>query len=151
VDWSLVKANADFLRFTRELIALRRRHPALRRRQFLRGRGPRGNLEPDVVWHGIEPWAPDFSGTSRTLAFTLNGGQTGREPDRDFYVACNAWCQALPFRVPPSPSGRAWRRVVDTALPSPQDIARPGERLAVPAGEVYAVAAHSLIVLIAEG
>jgi hypothetical protein len=39
VDWTLAERNADFLRFTRELIALRRRHPALRRRGFFRGRG----------------------------------------------------------------------------------------------------------------
>jgi glycogen operon protein len=150
VDWSLAQTNADFLRFAREMIALRRGHPALRRRSFFRGPGPRGDREPDVVWHGIEPWAPDFSATSRTLAYTLNGGQTGREPDNDFYVACNAWWNALPFRVPPSPSGRAWRRAVDTALPSPQDITRPDEGPRVPAGSAYPVAGRSLVVLLTE-
>src|SRR5947199_7310209 len=42
VDWSLTGRNAEFLRFTRKLIALRKQHPALRRREFFRGRGPRG-------------------------------------------------------------------------------------------------------------
>ncbi len=37
VDWKLAEDNADFLRFTRELIWLRRRHPALRRRRFFSG------------------------------------------------------------------------------------------------------------------
>jgi isoamylase len=37
VDWDLVKRNSDFLRFTREMIHLRKRHPALRRKRFFRG------------------------------------------------------------------------------------------------------------------
>jgi isoamylase len=42
VDWRLVEQHADFLRFTRELIWFRRRHPALRRRRFFRGNFERG-------------------------------------------------------------------------------------------------------------
>src|SRR5262249_60219931 len=106
----------------RQLIALRKRLPALRRREFFRGGGPNGDMEPDVIWHGVEPHAPDFSPGSRTLAMALDGSQTGREPDRDFYVACNAWIDPLQFRIPRSPSGKAWRRTIDTALPSPLDI-----------------------------
>ena len=41
--------NADFLRFVRELIALRKRHPALRRRDVLPRRRPR--RRPDAGRH----------------------------------------------------------------------------------------------------
>jgi glycogen operon protein len=150
VDWSLAAANADFLRFVREMIALRKRHPALRRRAFFRGRGPKNDQEPDILWHGIAPGWPDFSFSSRSLAFTLDGSQTGREPDRDFYVVCNAWCEALPFVVPYAPSRRPWRRVVDTALASPLDIVLPDEGPRVPAGVAYPVAPFSLVVLMSE-
>ena len=54
VDWSLAVSNSDFLRFVREMIALRKRHPALRRCHFFTG--------SDIAWHGIEPYRPDFSG-----------------------------------------------------------------------------------------
>ncbi len=105
---------------------------------------------PDVVWHGVEPGAADFSGGGRTLAFALDGRRTGREADRDFYVACNAWGEALAFRVPLSPSGRRWRRVVDTALPSPRDVVPESKGPEVPPASAYAVAAHALVVLISE-
>jgi glycogen operon protein len=98
----------------------------------------------------VEPHWPDFSPTSRTLAFVLDGSQTGREPDRDSYVALSAWREPLPFRIPPSPSGRTWRRVVDTALASPQDIVPEGDGPRIPADALYAVAPYSLIVLISE-
>ena len=150
VDWRLRDANADFFRFTAMLIALRRRHPSLRRRAFLRGSGPDHNLIPDVVWHGVEPFAPDFSHGSRTLAFCLDGTQTEREHDRDFYVACNAWQEVVPFRIPRSPNGRPWRRAIDTSLLSPLDILGLDEGPIVPADMVYHLAAHSMIVLIAE-
>jgi glycogen operon protein len=151
VDWTLAERNADFLRFTRELIALRKRHPALRRRDFFRGRGPAGQPRPDVAWHGVEPYRPDFSAASRVLAFTLDGSLTGREPDRDFYVAFNAWREALPFRLPPAPSGRPWRRVIDTALAPPLDIVGPDEGPLVTAGAAYPVASHSAVVLVSAG
>ncbi len=142
VDWSLAGKNADFLRFVRELIALRKRHPALRRRHFFRG--------GDVVWHGTKPNRPDFGPSGRVLALTLDGRQTGREPDRDFYVALNAWGEPLPFTVPPSPQGRRWRRVIDTALAAPLDIVGLDEGPVVPAGSAYSVASFSTLVLIAE-
>src|SRR6201987_2128563 len=63
VDWGLLKQNADFHRFAREAIALRRRHPLLRRRRFLQ--------DGDVTWHGLQPNRPDFGAQSRTLALTL--------------------------------------------------------------------------------
>ena len=132
------------------MIQLRKRHPALRRNDFFRGTGPEGQWRPDIIWHGVEPGMPDFSAHSRTLAFALDGTQTGGEADRDFYVALNAWREALPFRIPLSPTGRMWRRVVDTALASPQDLVASEDGPAVAANTQYAVAPYSLIVLISE-
>ena len=151
VDWGLAETHADFLRFTQLLIALRQRHPALRRRHFFEGCGPENELEPDIVWHGIEPDRADFSPASRILAFTLNGSRTGREPDQDFYIACNAWTGPLDFRIPVAPSGRRWRRVVDTARPSPEDICPEDLAPRVPPAGRYRVGAHSMLVLISEG
>jgi glycogen operon protein len=150
IDWRLRDANADFFRFASMLIALRKRHPALRRREFLRGSGPDGNSRPDVTWHGVEPFAPDFSHTSRTLAYSLDGQLTQREPDRDIYVACNAWIEPIAFRIPASPNGRPWRRAVDTSLLSPLDIVGPDEGSPIAVDSIYHVAARSMIILIGE-
>jgi isoamylase len=142
LDWSLTVKNADSLRFTREAIALRRRHPALRRRKFLEA--------GDVTWHGTQPLKPDFSAKSRVLALTLDGSRTGRDTDSDFYMAFNAWGEPLPFVIPPSLQGKCWRRVIDTALASPLDIVAEEQAPEVPAGTKYAVAGFSLVVLISE-
>jgi glycogen operon protein len=148
VDWALAEANKDFLRFVREMIWLRKRHPALRRRGFLHGIAP--GQRPDIVWHGLVPNEPDFSATSRVIAYTLDGSQTGREPDADFYVAVNGAWERAPFEVPPAPSGRPWRRVVDTALAPPLDIVAEEEGPVVATGATYTVPALALIVLITD-
>ena len=142
LDWHLTARNSDFLRFARELIALRKRHAILRRRDFFR--------PGEVFWHGVEPFQPNFSAHIKTVALTLDGSKTGREPDRDFFMAFNAWRDAVKFTIPPSPRGKRWRRVIDTALASPLDIVGLDEGPVVAVGAEYAVSAHSLIVLIAE-
>lgn len=142
IDWSLEEHNAEFLRFTRELIALRLRHPILRRRKFMD--------VADAAWHGLEPYHPDFSYKSRTLAVSFDGQKTGREPDEDFYIAFNAWSDPLPFVIPPSFQHRPWRRCIDTALASPLDIVRPSSGPVIEVGSQYLVAAFSMIVLITE-
>jgi glycogen operon protein len=150
IDWRVRDANADFFRFVSMLIHLRKRHPALRRRTFFHGVGPHNSQRPDVIWHGVEPFTPDFSHASRTLAFCLDGTQTEREPDRDIYVACNAWIDGVSFRIPRSPNGKHWRRAIDTSLLSPFDIMGLDEGPMVPSEEPYIVTGHSMIVLIAE-
>jgi isoamylase len=142
LDWTFATKNADFLRFVKEMIALRKRHPALRRRSFFRG--------PEVVWHGTELQKPDWSANSKTMALTLDGRQTGREPDRDFYLAFNSGRETMPFTIPAGAQDRPWRRAVDTALASPLDIVGLDEGPQVPVGSKYAVAPFSLIVLIGE-
>jgi isoamylase len=150
IDWTLAEKQCDFLRFTSMLIALRKRHPALRRRTFFRGPGPGSDKRHDIVWHGTEPFNPDFSSSSRTLAYCLDGTETGRESDRDFYVACNGWRDKIDFRIPPSPTGRRWRRAIDTSLLAPLDIMAHDEGPVVVAGTTYPVMAHSVVVLISE-
>jgi len=143
LDWGLLQRNADFFRFTRELIALRRRHPILRRRRFLQ--------DGDVAWHGTQPGKPDFSAASKTLALILDGRRTGREADRDFYMAFNAGREPAVFTIPSAPQKGGWRRAIDTALSSPHDIAGLDQGTPIAVGSRYALPGNSLLVLIAEG
>ena len=149
-DWSLTDENAAFLRFTQQMIAMRRRHPALRRATFFHGISEAG--PPDVAWHGQEPCQPDFSRDSHAIAMILDGRKIDRPgpPDRDFYMVFNAYWEPLTFKIPASPSGRTWIRTVDTSLPSPNDALGLDEGPVVPVLFPYVVQPRSLIILVSE-
>jgi glycogen operon protein len=150
VDWSLAERNADFLRFTRMIIALRKSHPVLRRRTFFTG-GIAGQA-PEILWHGALPARPDFSYDSRALAFALDGRRSDRAGvvDRDIYVAMNATPAPLDFTIPAAPTGRPWRLRVDTALPSPDDIVEEDQGPRIALLQSYRVEAHAMIILVSE-
>ncbi len=58
----------------------------------------------------------------------------------------NAWWRELEFELPPLPVDLSWSRLLDTGLPSPQDIVRLDEADAVP-GKIYRAGWHSVVVL----
>jgi isoamylase len=198
VDWSLTEKNADFLRFTREMIALRKRHPVFRRRRFFQGqlgtmaaalptpstqdrtrepnlpdlkeipaeakssprsaKSSRKTTMPlaDIHWHGLEPFAPDFGARSQHIAYTLDGrfnghdGDADYKSDNDFFIAFNVSPTALNFTVPPSPTGRKWRKLVDTAAVSPQDILGEGRGAVVTPKSKLTVESFAIVILISD-
>jgi glycogen operon protein len=141
-DWGLVDENADTLRFFQRMIAFRKEHRALQRRNFFTGEvGPRGL--PDVAWHGQDLGPPAWSDPDgRVLAFTI----AGIESDPDIHVMMNMDDQERAFGLP-SIEDRSWRVFADTSLPSPRDIAEPGRERAL-RGDTYPVEGRSIVILV---
>jgi glycogen operon protein len=135
VDWDLAEKNAGLLRFTRMLIALRRRHFALTREQFVNR----------VSWHGARVGDPDWTGQKRTLAFQIHG----RHGKADLYVLFNAHWEWQKFALPPCRSPWQWRRLVDTNLPAPEDIVEEKDAVAIRPADHYVAAPRSAVILIA--
>ena len=94
------------LRFTKELIALRRRHPVFRRRRYSTGKEA-----ADLRWFtpsGTEMTAENWADpNARSVALFIDGstdpdvGADGTPMvDNDFLVLINAWWEPLTFTVP---------------------------------------------------
>jgi glycogen operon protein len=132
LNWSRLAEHADVQRFFRHMIAFRKAHPSLCRSRFWR---------EDIRWYGTAA-EPDLSPGSRILAFCLQGGSEG---DDDLYVMINGSMENRGFSIQ---DGRFedWSRVVDTALPSPDDIREPGEEIHLSAQD-YEVRGRSVVVL----
>jgi glycogen operon protein len=145
VDWTLAETNRDLLRFTRLLIEFRRAHSVLRRSDFLTGEETEHAPGRDVTWHGMRLDGPDWTSESLTLAMHLSG-EHAEPPDCDIYFAANASDEDLSFELPAPPRNTRWACVIDTAEPSPRDIAADGEEPAVGATAVT-VGAYSCVVL----
>jgi glycogen operon protein len=128
VDWSRLADWSDLHRFTTELIALRQRAGVFARAE------PWGD---DVTFFGAD--GPlDGNDWSRSLGWHLHA-----DGDDEWAVIANAWWEPLDFALP---GGDGWRRVVDTSLPSPDDIVPAGSEVLLP-GDTYRVGPRSCVVL----
>ncbi|HEX4955970.1 MAG TPA: carbohydrate-binding module family 20 domain-containing protein [Thermoanaerobaculia bacterium] len=117
-DWSLLNTNSKQYQFFRKLAALRKAHPGLRRSSPVSGSDHDGDGLADLRWHGTSVGAPDWSSSSRSIAFQIDGGsaETGGSPDApDLYVAYNAYWGNLTFNLPSLAGGQCWWLVADTA------------------------------------
>jgi isoamylase len=131
LDWNQLQINDDIFRFFKSMITFRKAHPSLSRSRFWR---------EDVAWYGVGP-VVDLSDNSRSLAFSLRGASQG---DDDIYVMVNAYWQDLEFEIQEG-KAQEWRRIVDTALPSPDDFSAQGSPLK---SAKYRVSARSVVVLL---
>jgi glycogen operon protein len=141
--------------FTRQVIALRRDHPAFRRRQYFQGRSIRGGKDApgDIAWFtlaGEEMTEDDWeAGFAKSLTVFLNG-EAISEPDQrgervrddSFLLLFNASEQDLEFTVPAARYGQAWEKELDTAAPE-----EPGTAAAAKPGDLIEVRNHSVQVL----
>jgi glycogen operon protein len=137
-DWTLLERHADVHRFVRLLASRRllRDVGAERGRvslnQFLQG-ARRG-------WHGVRIGEPDWRACSRSLAVVADVPGTGLR----LYAALNAYWEPLEFELPRAET--AWRRWIDTARASPDDIC---EWWASPSveGATYMVESRTVVVM----
>lgn len=139
VQWELTTDQEDFFRFCREMIAFRKRHPALRRREFLGSE--------DVTWHGQKPGFPDFSSHSRHIAMQLHGLRTGREIDCDLFVVFSAEDWETHWELPLPKTGSCWTRFLDTGKEPPHEIPPEGTPEFWYPSQTYRLAAKSMLIL----
>jgi len=152
VDWELDADRQRLLEFVRRLLAIRRAHPAFRRRDFFQGRPLHGARAKDLVWlrpDGQEmsdlEWEHDYA---RCLGVYFSGA-TLKEVDRmgrplrddDFLMLFNGHHEAVTFVVPPLGDG-PWHLVFDTVGRH----AEPGARAFGP-GQDYALEGRAMALL----
>jgi glycogen operon protein len=142
-DWTLVSKHADVLRFVTMLIArrlLRDVQPEYQREslnQLLR--------ESNRAWHGTKLYQPDWNPWSHSVALSVEL----KEQRELIYMILNAYWEPLDFELPPlGDQGFVWRRWIDTAFDSPDDIV--ARQSAPPhTGRTYRAGPRSMAVLYA--
>jgi isoamylase len=117
-DWSLLERHADIHRFVKALNTFRQRRDVVAEE----GKLSLNQLleRAKIEWHGVALQNPDWSEHSHSLAFTLRS----LGANFLFHVMLNAYWEPLTFELPPvlAEDQQAWRRCIDTALASPDDI-----------------------------
>ena len=142
-DWRQVQYHPDLFRFVHELIQFRLSFAADADQddkslaEVLR--------ESRISWHGVRLDHPDWSDDLHSVGLLM----THRDSQRSLYFFFNAYWQPLVFEVPPLADGAAWKRVINTSLPAPDDIL-PRAQAPVVETNLYQSGPRSVVVLISE-
>ncbi len=133
LDWA--QADPALIAFTRDLIALRRAHPALRAELFLTGGVSAESGLPDVEWRsaraplrGDAEWNnPDDATLVAVFSVDVAGGDANRVA-----VAINRGYSHEPLSLPEVRRNFLWRRVLSTdPAISQDDMSLPARSLAL--------------------
>lgn len=117
LNWNQKKTRQDLWEFVRHVIAFRRSHPV-----FSGAAEPR-NLDylacgcPDVSYHGVKTWVPEFENFRRQLGILYCGEYRKKadgKPDDYFYVIYNMHWEPHEFALPHLPKGRQWYLAINT-------------------------------------
>ncbi len=154
VEWTMEAQNEVQLTFTRELSALRREHPVLRRRRFFEGKAVHvaGEALRDIAW--FTPAGADMSeadwetGYAKSVTVFLNGDaipspdQRGQQvTDDSFLLLFNGDASSIDFTLPNSEYGERWEVAIDTT--NPLHVESPS----VKADSILTVGGRSVLVL----
>ncbi|MEM1238653.1 MAG: glycogen debranching protein GlgX [Cyanobacteria bacterium P01_H01_bin.26] len=142
-NWDNLGSQSDFLRFVKGLIALIQNLHSFKH-DYPLVVTPQTIAEPAITWHGVKLGQPDWSHDSHSLAFTLSYHEYGEQ----LHVMLNAFYKPLTFELPPPPPERQWRRLIDTALPTPEDFSQLEGAISVKTA-AYSVNERSSVVLMA--
>jgi len=148
IDWTLTPERRTLLDFTRQVLAIRRANPVLRRRTFFGGAPVAQSGLKDITWlrsDGKELADADWHDPRlRVLGMLLHGRATDERDVRGRLVvgetvllALNGGGRSSRFVLPTMPGPGHWVQEVHTA--------RPGVRMV--RADAVALVAHSLILL----
>ncbi|HEY0810145.1 MAG TPA: glycogen debranching protein GlgX [Longimicrobiales bacterium] len=152
-DWNLDPADQELFQFTCRMIALRHKHPGLRRRSFFRGRQIRGADVKDITWlsaDGHEMTDAEWDAHwVRSVGMRLDGSNLGETDeqgrllsDDDLFLILNAHNDTVNFTIPTWDTEEPWEVELDTSKEDRQETVGPGQPLAVSGRSVVLLVRH---------
>ena len=105
VVWNRNAAARELTDYVRRLIKLRTEHRVFSNNIELKGTDYIYKGNPDISYHGVKAWYPDFGYYSRTLGVMLNGDYAlidKNRTDETYYLAFNMHWEEHEFGLPVS-------------------------------------------------
>jgi glycogen operon protein len=137
LNWELDDRSKAMLEYTRKVCQIFREHPVFQRRKFFQGRAIRGTEIKDISF--LEPSGKEMTdeawnaGFVRCLGVRLAGDLIGDvdergEPivDDTALILLNAHHEAMPFVMPDTREGQAWKLALETSCQLDQGIVLRG-------------------------
>ncbi len=149
LNWNQVRTNQDILEFVKAVIAFRKAHPVFHMPEEPRIMDYRACGLPDVSYHGVKAWCPEFDNYRRQLGI-FYCGEYGKKPDgtsdNSFYVAYNMHWEPYEFDLPNLPKKERWYVAFHTDQADVNGM-YPEEKEPVAEGKRFLVPPRSIVVL----
>lgn len=151
INWNLLETNRDIFEFVKYVIAFRKEHSV-----FHMGTEPKNTDylvcgHPDVSYHGVKTWCPEFENFRRQLGIMYcgeYGEKTGGAPDDYFYTAYNMHWEPHEFALPKLPKGMMWHLAFNTDDNENNGIYRHGEEPVLKNQKQFTVPPRCVVVFI---
>ena len=118
INWKSNSFTNEVLASAQFFISLRKSHPILHMKDELLVMDSMGCGYPDISYHGIEAWKPDFSYISRIVGILLCGKYAPKPGDDSFYIAYNMHWENHKLALPKPDKNKRWIKIADTSFPA---------------------------------
>lgn len=119
LNWNDCNKNKEIFLFTKQLVALRKAHPILRKEEEFRIMDTISCGYPDLSYHGEEVWRPVLNNYNRHVGIMYCGKYAKidyKKEDDFFYIAYNMHWVEHTFALPKLPKGMQWECIMNTAV-----------------------------------
>ena len=149
-NWHRVVANKHMVEFVRKIIALTCRFTILQRRKFYLGKDLDANNIPDLSWSPADGGNPNWGDPElRTLCLQLDGSEEESAlGDYQLFIILNADFHLQSVNLPKLTDKKKWYRVLDTSLPTGEEIMMPGHEIILDPNDIYLVNPRSTVMLL---
>lgn len=151
LNWKQADTNKDLLEFVKKIIRFRKAHPMFHLPQEPRIMDYLSCGQPDVSYHGVKAWCPEFENFRRQLGVLYCGRYAKLEnggPDDHFYVVYNMHWEPHEFSLPNPPKGQRWHIVIDTGADVVGGIYPQGGELLLERQKRHMVEARTIVVFV---
>lgn len=151
LDWGLLKTNRDIFEFTKQVIAFRKKHPVFHMAQEPKVMDYLACGHPDVSYHGVKAWCPEFENFRRQLGIMYCGEyakKADNTPDDYFFTAYNMHWEPHEFALPKLPKGMKWHLAFNTDDRERNGIYEEGEEPCLEQQKQFLVPARTIVVFI---
>lgn len=118
LNWNLNKWDQALLDFVKHVIAFRKAHPVFHMEQEPRVMDYLACGHPDISYHGVNAWQPEFENFRRQIGILYCGDyakKSNGENDDFFFVIFNMHWEPHSFALPNLPKNLVWSLAFDTS------------------------------------
>ena len=149
LNWNLNKWDQALLLFVKHVIAFRKAHPVFHMKQEPRVMDYLACGHPDISYHGVNAWQPEFENFRRQIGILYCGAYAKKpngENDDFFFVIFNMHWEPHSFALPNLPKNLVWSLAFDTSDSAAGGYYEEGQERQILNQKNYMVPSRSVLV-----